>query len=167
MNALCSKWSVALLNLAVLAVSASFLSGNALARDITYATKFGPVLSRTVFAPGDRAGHELIQAVRTDMTTSSDPDWNEVSVVNYGQSDLVDGSGSVSGYAVRTHKNGDKTYYRYEGQVRASGSGNSKDTVGEGTVELVGGTGKFANAKGNGTYSSAGGVSTIKLKFDY
>jgi hypothetical protein len=167
MNALCSKWSVALLNVAVLAVLASFLSGNALAREITYATKMGPVLSRTVFTPGDKSGHELVQAVRTDMTSGADSDWNETSVTNYGQADLVDGSGTVSGYAVRTHKNGDKTYYRYEGKVRATGTGSTKETVGEGTVELIGGTGKFANARGNGTYSSGGGVSTIKLKYDY
>jgi hypothetical protein len=115
MNPFSSKQPFARLAL-LFAVSLSLLSGNLLAREMTYSTKMGPVLSRTVFTPGDKSGHELVQAVRTDMTSGADPDWNETSVTNYGQSDLVDGSGTVSGYAVRTHKNGDKTYYRYEGK---------------------------------------------------
>ena len=166
MNAFSSKQLFARVAL-VIAVSLLLFSGNVLAREMTYSTKMGPVLSRTVFTPGDKPGHELVQAVRTDTTTGSDPDWNETSVTNYGQSDLVDGSGTVSGYAVRTHKNGDKTFYRYEGKVRASGSGSTRETVGEGTVELIGGTGKFSNAKGNGTFRSGGGMSTIKMNFDY
>jgi len=36
-----------------------------------------------------------------------------VKLNNYGRSDLIGGSGTVSGYAIRTHKNGDKTFYRY------------------------------------------------------
>jgi hypothetical protein len=166
MNPFSSKQPFARVAL-LLAFALSLLSGNVLAREMTYSTKMGAVLSRTVFTPGDKPGHELVQTVRTDMTSGADADWNETSVTNYGQSDLVDGSGTVSGYAVRTHKNGDKTYYRYEGKIRATGTGSARETVGEGTVELIGGTGRFANAKGNGTFSSGGGVSTINLKFDY
>ena len=152
--------------LTFLALSLSFVAGGVQAKEFTYTAKFGPVVSRTVFSPGDRPGHELVQAVRTDMTNSSDPDWNDVPVMNYSQSDLVDGSGTVSGYAIRTHKNGDKTYYRYQGKIKATAGGDTKDTTGEGTVDLVGGTGKFANIKGTGTYTSGGGVSTVKMKLE-
>ena len=154
-----------LLVLAWLTISSLFCSGSALAKEITYTTKFGPAMSRTVLSPGDRPGHELVQAIRTGLTNSSDPDWNDAPVINYGQSDVVDGTGSIAGYAVRTHRNGDKTFYRFEGTVKAGADG--KDTVGEGTVELLGGTGKFASARGRGSYSSAAGVSTIKLDFAY
>jgi hypothetical protein len=102
------------------------------------------------------------------MTTSPDPDWNEVPALNYGQSDLVAGSGTVSGYAIRTHKNGDKTFYRYQGKIRAVTEGSAKYTAGEGTVDLIGGTGKFANAKGTGTWKSdKGGPATVKMDLEY
>ena len=136
-------------------------------KSFTYSVKNGPVLSRTAAAPGDQPDHEIIQTVRQDMTTSSEPDWNDVPLINYGQSDLLAGSGTVSGYAVRTHKNGDKTFYRYQGKIRAVTEGGAKDTVGEGTVELIGGTGKFANAKGSGTWSSSKGGATIKMNLEY
>src|SRR5690349_1256693 len=73
-------------------------------KSLTYYNQTGPVLSRTSASPGDTPDHEVIQTTRQDMTTRADPDWNGVPVLNYGQSDLVAGSGSVSGYAIRTHK---------------------------------------------------------------
>jgi len=102
------------------------------------------------------------------MTTSPDADWNEVPVINYGQSDLVAGSGTVSGYAVRTHKNGDKTYYKYQGKLTTVAEGGTTYTIGEGTVDLIGGTGKFANAKGSGTWKAGkGSAATIKMDLEY
>jgi hypothetical protein len=134
---------------------------------VTYSTKFGPVLSRTSASPGDRANHEIIQTVREDTTSSPDPDWDGAIVMNYGQSDLVAGSGMVSGYAIRTHKNGDQTFYHYQGQIQATGDGASRETTGQGTVDLIGGTGKFARAKGSGTWTSAKGGSAIKMEVEY
>ena len=137
-------------------------------KSLTYFNQTGPILSRTSASPGDKPDHEIIQATRQDMTTSPDPDWNEVPVLNYGQSDLIGGSGTVSGYAIRTHKNGDKTFYRYQGKLRAVTEGGDKYTVGEGTVDLIGGTGKFVNAKGSGTWKAGkGGLSTIKMDLEY
>lgn len=136
-------------------------------KSITYTVKMGPTLSRTVTNPGDRAEHELIQQVRQDMTSSSDQDWNGTVLTNSSQSDLTAGSGTVAGYAVRTHKNGDQTFYKFEGKVAAVGEGPSRTTTGEGTVELIGGTGKFANARGAGTFSTAKGQSTVKLDLEY
>jgi hypothetical protein len=137
-------------------------------KSITYYNQTGPVVSRTSASPGDRPDHELVQATRQDMTTSPDADWNDVPVLNFGQSDLVAGSGTVSGYAVRTHKNGDKTFYTYQGRIRAVAEGDARYTVGEGTVELTGGTGKFANARGSGTWKAVkGGLSTIRMDLEY
>ena len=136
-------------------------------KTITYTTKTGPVLSRTVTNPGTRAEHELVQQVRQDMTSSSDPDWDGTVTTNSSQSDLTAGSGTVAGYAVRAHKNGDQTFYKFQGKTAAVGEGASRATTGEGKVELIGGTGKFANARGSGTYSFAKGQSTIKLDLEY
>lgn len=152
----------------VVLFSSPLVATEAVAKDVTFTVKFGAILSRSISPVGDRAGHELIQTVREGTTQSADPDWSDVPVVNYGQFDLVVGSGTVSGYTIRTHKNGDQSFYRYQGRLKVATGGNLQDSTGEGTVELVGGTGKFANAKGSGTWSSAGGgVSTIRMKIDY
>ena len=136
-------------------------------KSITYIVKMGPVFSRTVTNPGAQAGHELTQLVRQDTTSSSDQDWDGTVITNSSQSDLTAGSGTVAGYAVRAHKNGDQTFYKYQGKLVAVGDGPSRQTTGEGTVELIGGTGKFANARGTGTWSSAKGQSTIKMDLEY
>src|SRR5262245_41160235 len=95
-----------------LAVVLALLAPTAFAekKTLVYYNKTGPILSRTTASPGDRPDHEIVQTTRQDMTTSPDPDWNDVPAINYGHADLIGGSGTVSGYAVRTHKNGDKTY---------------------------------------------------------
>lgn len=167
MNALLTHASA---SLTLLAVVLALVSPAAMAekKTITYDNTMGPVLSRTSASPGDRPDHEIIQATRQDMTTSPDPDWNEVPALNYGQSDLVAGNGNVSGYAIRTHKNGDKSFYSYQGKLKVVTEDGAKYTVGEGTVNLIGGTGKFANAKGSGTWKSGkGGVATVRMDLEY
>jgi hypothetical protein len=157
-------------NLATVAAVLALVTSTALAekKSVTYTNQMGPVLSRTSAIPGDRPDHEIVQATRQDMTTSPDPDWNAVPAINYGQSDLVGGSGTVSGYAVRTHKNGDKTFYSYLGKIWVVTEEGAKLTMGEGTVELIGGTGKFAKAKGSGTWTSGkGGMAVIKMDLEY
>ena len=42
-----------------------------------------------------------------------------------------------------------------------------EDLVRTGEVELIGGTGKFANARGSGTWTSARGESHIKMDIEY
>jgi len=167
MNHYSHRSLLAALALSLLAFTLSLSTHAAERKSLTYSTKFGPALSRTSASPGDQPNHEIVQTIREDMTTSSDPDWDGVPLLNYSQSDLVAGSGTVSGYAVRTHKNGDKTFYRFHGQIQATGDGASRETTGNGTVEVTGGTGKFARAKGSGTWTSAKGGATIKLDIEY
>jgi hypothetical protein len=101
------------------------------------------------------------------MTSSSDGDWDATPVVNYGATDVTDGKGEVAGFAIRTHKNGDQTFYMYQGRLSVVGEGDPPPMAGEGTVEVVGGTGRFANAKGSGTWVSEKGQSVIKLNVEY
>jgi hypothetical protein len=145
------------------------LNGSALAeqKSMTYTVKTGPVMSRTVTHPGDQLGHSVIRTVRSDMTSSSDGEWDATQVVNYGATDMTAGKGTVAGFAIRTHKNGDQTFYMYQGTLRVVGEGDPPPMAGEGTVDVVGGTGKFANAKGSGTWVSEKGQSTIKLSVEY
>ena len=137
-------------------------------KKIVYTNKSGPVVSRTVIKPGDHPEHRLIQQEQTSMTTSDEPDWNAVPVTVYSHSDVTAGNGNTSGYAIRTHQNGDQTFYKFQGVVKSSGAGQG---TGEGKVELIGGTGKFKTAKGTGAYSSKttpdGTTSTVTLEAEY
>jgi hypothetical protein len=64
--------------------------------------------------------------------------------------DLTNGSGPHQGYVVHYFDDGSTSVERYEGEARLSADG--KRTVVEGTFECIGGTGRFAGLKGQGTY---------------
>jgi hypothetical protein len=115
--------------------------------------KPGPFISRTVVSPGDDPKHELVLMIRRDTTTSSDPDWNETEQIVYEQDDEVAGTGTHKGYYRRFYKNGETDYGPYEGAVKTTvKEEGSWETTWEGTWKSIGGTGKFQNIKGSGTY---------------
>ena len=153
---------------AFVVVSLSFSAQAAEKKKIMGTNKLGPPISRTVVppGPGDDPKHELVALmIRRDTTTSSDPDWNETEVIHYEQVDQVAGTGTHRGYYVRLHKNGDIDYGTYEGTHKASvkEDGSWLETTWEGTCKSNGGTGKFKNIKGGGTYrgkATAEGAST-------
>jgi hypothetical protein len=112
-----------------------------------------PPISRTVLSPGDDPQHELVLMIRRDITTSSDSDWNETEQFSYEQDDHVAGTGTHKGYFRRFHKNGETDYGTYEGMHKTSVKADgSWEMTWEGTYKSTGGTGKFKNIKGSGTY---------------
>jgi hypothetical protein len=116
----------------------------------------GPPISRTVVppAPGDDPKHELVALmIHRETTTSSDPDHNETELIVYDQSDQVEGTGTHRGYYRRLFKNGDTDYGPTEGTQKTTvKEDGSWETTWEGTWKVTGGTGKFKNIKGGGTY---------------
>jgi hypothetical protein len=64
--------------------------------------------------------------------------------------DLTDGSGPHQGYVTHYFDDGSTSIERYRGEARLSADG--RRTVVEGTFECVGGTGRFAGLRGEGTY---------------
>jgi hypothetical protein len=64
--------------------------------------------------------------------------------------DLTDGSGPHQGYVIHYFDDGSTSIERYAGEARLSADG--KRTTVEGTFDCVGGTGRFAGLKGQGTY---------------
>jgi hypothetical protein len=64
--------------------------------------------------------------------------------------DLTNGSGPHQGYVIHYFDDGATSIERYVGEARLSADG--KRTTVEGTFECVGGTGRFAGLKGQGTY---------------
>jgi hypothetical protein len=124
----------------------------------TYPT--GKVTQRLAIPVADQVGHEIVVQTREDPPgTSNDPEWEGSTVVSSGQSDLVNGSGSIWGYAIRTLKSGDKLYFKYQGTVKRSGEGDNWKATAQVSTEITGGTGKYANAKGAGTGTVESGPS--------
>ena len=75
------------------------------------------------------------------------------------------GTGTHRGYYRNLHKNGDTDYGSYEGTVKTTfkEDGSWETTTWEGTIKVIGGTGKCKNIKGSGTYrgkATAEGAST-------
>lgn len=64
--------------------------------------------------------------------------------------ELTNGSGPHQGYVVHYFDDGSTSIERYRGEARMSADG--KRTLVEGIFECVGGTGRFAGIKGEGTY---------------
>jgi len=116
-----------------------------------------PPISRTVVSPGDDPKHELALTIHRDTAASSDPHHNETEQIVYQQSDLVEGTGTTRGYFRRLFKNGDTDYGPTEGTQRTTvKEDGSWETTWEGTWKATGGTGKFKNVKGEGTYRGKG-----------
>ncbi len=125
------------------------------------------VISRTTASPGDVPGHELIQDISLVETKSADPDWDGANAVVHGQSDQIEGSGSHRGYATHSHADGSETHFSYEGNhtttVHEEGAW---ETALEGTFQWTGGSGKFSNIKGGGTYGGRGTPEEVTESWD-
>jgi hypothetical protein len=146
-------------------LQASRLEESSMKKKIMGTNKHGPPISRTVVSPGDDPKHELVVLmIRRDTTTSSDPDWNETEQIVYGQEDQVAETGTHRGYFRRLRKNGETDYGTYEGTHKTSvKEDGSWETTWEGTWKSSGGTGKFKNMEGGGTYR---GKATAQEAFD-
>ena len=64
--------------------------------------------------------------------------------------DLTNGSGPHQGYVIHYFDDGSTSIERYQGEAKLSADG--KRTTVTGTFQCVGGTGRFAGLKGEGTY---------------
>ena len=134
---------------ALVVVSLSFSAQAAEKKKVMGTDKYGPTISRTVVSPEDDPKHELTMNIRRDTTTSSDPDFNGSEITIYGQNDQMAGTGGTHrGYDKRSFKNGDILFGSFEGSHQGAG----KEATWEGTWKSIGGTGKFKNSKGAGTY---------------
>jgi hypothetical protein len=138
---------------AFVVVSLSFSAQAAEKKKYSGTNKIGPTISKTVVSPGDDPKHELVLTVYQQTTTSSDPDWNETEEIISDQADSVAGTGTHRGYFRRLHKNDETSYGSYEGTHKTTvKEDGSLETTWEGIYKLTGGTGKFKNIKGGGTY---------------
>jgi hypothetical protein len=69
-----------------------------------------------------------------------------------GNSDLIGGHATVRGYNIMTTADGSELHLSYVGETNREGNHMPR----KGTFTVIGGTGKFANAKGEGTWQGDG-----------
>jgi len=119
---------------------------------ITGKNKTMRIISQTTGDPGDKDGHMLMQTVTLSQTTSSDENWNDTRMLDIQQADQMGETGTHTGYGYHLHKGGDRTFFKYWGTQKSTGAEMSN----EGKYEWTGGTGKFQNIKGGGTYTCKG-----------
>lgn len=108
----------------------------------------GKVNWQTTVALPHASGHILSLAEIAGPQRCDDPDWADASITYWGTADLLNGNGSQGGHWVNHHSEGDQDWGTFEGQVTTSGG----QTVIEGTWKYTGGTGRFQNIRGGGTY---------------
>ena len=122
-------------------------------KKVTYTKKIKQQISRQDVYPNDVPNHQISQTVRISSISHSDRDFGDTENWEYGQSDSVAGSGSHRGYSVVNYTNGDKTYTKWEGTHQTSmKEGGAWETSYEGKFHITGGTGKFKNIRGQGSY---------------
>ena len=84
-------------------------------KKFTLQTKPVANISKTTVYLEDKPKHVLTQDIELRTLISSNPDFNNLDVRNYGQSDSIAGTGSHRGYSFYYHKNGDKAFTKWEG----------------------------------------------------
>ena len=138
------------------------LIGNAAERIDQTSIKSNPrIVSRNATTLVDVPNHEVGQEVQLSEIKFSHPAFKVKEEWVYNQFNYVGGSGPHWGTFVDVHEDGSQTFGKYEGaQKTVANADGSWVTTWEGTYKYTGGSGKFKNIKGSGTYkgkaSSAG-----------
>lgn len=98
---------------------------------------------------GDRDGHVLMVARVRGAQKSSDPLWDEATIVYSAMLDLVAGRGEQRGYFVNNHTDGGRSWGTFSGTVTTVGT----ELRCEGTWENTAGSGRYTGMKGSGTFT--------------
>jgi hypothetical protein len=122
-------------------------------KEMSYVKTYSKSTSKSSFAIDDVPNHEVVQEVVLQKSKFSSPDFDPIEEWIHIQTDQIDGSGSHKGYYIEIHPGGEQTYGTFDGThktvVKENGSWAS---TWQGTYRYVGGTGKYKNIQGGGTY---------------
>ena len=109
--------------------------------------------AKSVFTVDEGRKHEITQQVGIGDMKGSNPDFRVKEEWTYTHSDTIDGTGTERGYFLDTHEDGSHTYGTFEGAIKQSSKPDgSWEVVWEGTYKYAGGSEKYKNIKGSGTY---------------
>ena len=133
--------------------SFSFMSQAAEKKELSYVKTYSKSISKSSFAIDDVPNHEVMQEILLQQSKFSSADFKPIEEWIHIQTDQTDGTGSHKGYYILIHQGGEQTYGTFEGRHKtvAKDDGSWASTW-EGTYRYVGGTGKYKNIKGAGTY---------------
>ena len=111
------------------------------------------IVSRNAVTLVDVPNHEVGQEVQLSDIKFSNPAFKVKEEWVYNQFNFVGGSGPHRGMWVDWHEDGAQTFGTFEGAQKTVVNSDSSWTASwEGTYKYTGGTGKFKNIKGSGTY---------------
>jgi hypothetical protein len=134
--------------LAFLVAAGVVVPALALAQDLGTSRRVQGTAEVTSVEVGDVPGHVVGVVEFKGLTFFADGEIATHS--NPATFDLTNGSGPHQGYVIHYFDDGSTSIERYEGEAKLSTDG--KRTTVEGTFQCVGGTGRFAGLKGQGTY---------------
>jgi hypothetical protein len=130
-------------------------AADAAQRKVVWSKTARQTVVETKMVAGGIPERELVQSVYIDTCRSADHEFDGMVEQIYGQDDNSPGGNGVHrGYAVNRLKSGDQLFQRYEGSHKVV---VKEDGVWEATYrgrsEVIGGTGKYKNARGWITYT--------------
>ena len=138
----------------LLTISITVVSLTAWADEVTISGKNirEAQIAKTTYS-GPTAKTKVEVTVNRVSTTSDHPDWHDSQSTHHTLTIKAEGLTRQSGYGIRTHANGDISFYAYEGSIDTRvNADKSWESNWSGTWTSLGGTGKFANMKSSGTY---------------
>lgn len=122
-------------------------------REMTFVKNGGKTVTKSVHTVDADLKHEIAQVVALGHPKFSDPDFKVKEEWSYVQSDTIDGTGTDGGYFVEIHEDGSQTYGTFQSTSKTiTLPDGSWQASFEGTYRYTGGSGKYKNIKGSGTF---------------
>src|SRR5262245_56629179 len=113
----------------------------------------GPLLAEHRIVAPDDPKHTMTLGRRIEPNTSTDPQCQTMQVEFVTYADTVAGTGFQRGHRTQTCPSGDKWFSTFHGTVTTTAKPSGPpDVIGEGTWQITGGTGRYQDARGSGTY---------------
>ena len=142
--------SIVLANVLILSSSLPVVA----AEKVTGVNKDFQRLSETTANVPDKPGHTFKQITIVWKSVSTNPNFGEAWTNAVAQQDNFGADVTERGYGTNHYQDGDVSYISFEGAAKTTRKdGGDFDTVGQGRFTFLGGTGKFKNIKGSGTYA--------------
>jgi hypothetical protein len=172
-----ARTKLTLTTMALLCLAVALPAGDTLAQQRNTRVSFTASAANSKFTQqhdidvGDRPGHQVrvFEIHRTFPNNAPVINGEKLADLwNRGASDLVDGDGAYTVYAVFIMANGDKFYDRASLVASSTGSGKFTTTS---TGTITGGTGKFAGIRGTvrtaGTVDPKAGFTEVQYDIEY
>lgn len=131
--------------------------------------KYQQSISTHTVTPGDVPGHKYSLRIWRHNYTTTDPEYGEADTTIFQVADDVLGAGTNFGTAVDRLASGESVFWQFRGTHKLDPKDGTSTF--EGTGVIVGGTGKYKNARGREVYrgkaTAAGCKTEGEAEWDY